>query len=288
MSAQPSSLKGSFLKKVIITFVVLVSITIILAIALTLELSKDWIEKLTATTALLALCFGVFVAAGAVMRRKKIALTMWMSCILTIVGTVLAIGLIWVDYDYSAEESDLRLCSTSLILGIGLAHSGVFSIVSAHTRLLFFTKLATMVCVWICATLSLIPLWYEEVFNSFGGVFWTYLPFYMLSILASIVGTVIVPIAAVSHANKTQVANESISSRVKILLECPKCAERQELSSGNVRCSNCKASIFIEIEEPRCECGYLLYQLQGDVCPECGRRVRESEKWQPIPVTDSE
>jgi len=283
LSAQSSSLAGALLKKVIITFVVLVCVTIILAIALTLEMNDDWMERLTATSAICALCFGIFVATGAVMRRRKIALTMWISSILTLVGTFLAVVLIWGDQNQQLEEV-ARFTFISFILGIGLAHSGVMSIVSTHTRLLFFTKFATFTSVWICAILSLTILWYEEIFDSFGGFFWTFLPFYMLSILASIVGTIIVPIAAVSHANKTAIAHESIASRVKLLLECPKCAARQELSCGNVRCSNCKASIFIEIEESRCECGYLLYQLQGDVCPECGRMIRESEKWEPTPV----
>lgn len=280
MSAQQSSLAGSLLKKVIIVFVVLVCITIILAIALILELNDDWIERLTATSALLALCFGVFVATGAVMRRHRIAITMWIGSILIIVGTALALVLIWGDHHYRTEESVGRLLMTSMVLGISLVHSGVYSIVSTHTRLLFYTKLATMVCVWICATLVITIFWYQEFFGPVGSAIWTILPLCSLSALASIIGTIIVPIAAVSRANKTAIAHESIASRVKILLECPKCAQRQELSSGNVRCSDCKASIFIEIEEPRCECGYLLYQLQGDVCPECGRTVPDSEKWE--------
>ncbi|MCH8824929.1 MAG: hypothetical protein IH984_15640 [Planctomycetes bacterium] len=284
MSAQPSSLKGSFFKKVIIAFVVLVCITILLLIALTLELNDDWMEKLTAVSAMLTLCFGVFVSAGAVIRRKHIASLMWLSCVLAVVGTFFAFILIWGDHYYDAEETVGRFTITSFALSIALAHSGIFSIVSTHTRLLFFTKLATMVCVWLCGTVIIVMFWYEDLFWSMGGIFWTILYIASFSTLASIVGTIIVPIAMVSHANKEYIVNESISSRVKILLECPKCAKRQELSSGNVRCSDCKASIFIEIEEPRCECGYLLYQLQGNNCPECGRLVRESEKWEPTSV----
>lgn len=288
MSGKQSALVGSLLKKVIITFVVLVCTTIILAIALILELNDDWVEELTATSAMLALCFGVFVASGAVISRKLIASLMYISCILAVVGTVSSFFLIWGDPDYQTEETVDRIMITSFALSIALAHSGIFSIVSTHTRLLYFTKLTTMVCVWICGTLTIVIFWYEDLFWSMGGIFWTILYVVSFSTLASIVGTIILPIAMVSHANKKDIANESIASRVKILLECPKCAQRQELSSGNVRCANCKASIFIEIEEPRCQCGYLLYQLQGNNCPECGRMVRESEKWEPIPVTDPE
>jgi rRNA maturation protein Nop10 len=35
----------------------------------------------------------------------------------------------------------------------------------------------------------------------------------------------------------------------------------------------------VEVEEPRCACGYLLYQLAGDTCPECGRAVAAEDRW---------
>ena len=42
----------------------------------------------------------------------------------------------------------------------------------------------------------------------------------------------------------------------------------------------------IEFEEPRCDCGYLLYRLVGDTCPECGRAVPLSSRWvEPTLVT---
>lgn len=266
----------------IIAFVVLVCISIILAIAITLELSNAWIEKTAATSALLAMCFGIFVATGAVIHRQRNSLTMWISSTLTSAGTLLSLTFIWGDHFSGIKEIIARILGISLIVGISLAHSGVFIIVTTYTRLLFFTKVTTMVLVWICAALMLLML--EDSIGAMSGMLWNLLPFFMLAVLASIVGTIVVPIAAVSHANKTEIAHESIASRVKIQLACPKCASRQELSSGNVRCANCKASIFIEIEEPRCECGYLLYQLQGNNCPECGRMVPESEKWEPIPA----
>ena len=94
MSAQSSSLAGTLLKKIIITFVVFVCATIILSIALILEFNDDWVEKLTATTAMLVLCFGVFVASGAVISRKHITSLMYISCILAVVGTVSSFFLI--------------------------------------------------------------------------------------------------------------------------------------------------------------------------------------------------
>ncbi len=35
----------------------------------------------------------------------------------------------------------------------------------------------------------------------------------------------------------------------------------------------------IEIEESRCECGYLLFHLNASTCPECGRDVEDQVGW---------
>jgi hypothetical protein len=48
---------------------------------------------------------------------------------------------------------------------------------------------------------------------------------------------------------------------------------------GNVRCSKCGGGLFVDVEEPRCECGYLLYRLQSPTCPECGQMVDPELCW---------
>ncbi|MCH7602227.1 MAG: hypothetical protein IIB54_05635, partial [Planctomycetes bacterium] len=52
---------------------------------------------------------------------------------------------------------------------------------------------------------------------------------------------------------------------------CPQCQQWLEAPSGPARCDGCGLRLIIEITEPRCPCGYLLYELKGNVCPECGR-----------------
>ncbi len=56
-----------------------------------------------------------------------------------------------------------------------------------------------------------------------------------------------------------------------VTLFCPRCTRKQALGLGGGRCAACGLRIDVRIEEPRCtECGYLLYKLTGDRCPECG------------------
>jgi hypothetical protein len=72
-------------------------------------------------------------------------------------------------------------------------------------------------------------------------------------------------------------------------LVCPHCDKRQRLPVGETSCSNCGLWITVRVNEPRCEqCGYLLYMLRGDRCPECGTPVppRRQIADLPLPIAD--
>jgi hypothetical protein len=131
----------------------------------------------------------------------------------------------------------------------------------------------TVVCAWIAASVTLLLLMDIEGFDRDLGVMITLVLTIAFSMLITAVGTIAVPIALASKSSKAVEANESIDPRVQVHLGCPKCGERQTHRPGYAKCPNCRAGLFIEIEEPRCECGYLLYRLTGDHCPECGRVV---------------
>lgn len=68
-------------------------------------------------------------------------------------------------------------------------------------------------------------------------------------------------------------ARESLPDALTLRFKCPRCGADQTLKPGTRACGGCHTVLLIEIQEPRCECGYLLYQLHGNTCPECGRIV---------------
>jgi hypothetical protein len=35
----------------------------------------------------------------------------------------------------------------------------------------------------------------------------------------------------------------------------------------------------VVIEEPRCVCGYVLFRMSQETCPECGREVPEADRY---------
>jgi hypothetical protein len=52
---------------------------------------------------------------------------------------------------------------------------------------------------------------------------------------------------------------------------CPLCKKRQVVGTGNAGCVECGLRMSIQLEMPQCsKCGYLLYRLKSDRCPECG------------------
>jgi len=71
-------------------------------------------------------------------------------------------------------------------------------------------------------------------------------------------------------------------------LICPACQKKQTLPAGETCCGNCGLKIHTRFEEPRCAtCGYLLYMLKSDRCPECGTAIDSGHgRGNPAPTRD--
>ncbi|MHC4108500.1 MAG: hypothetical protein ACYSTY_10490, partial [Planctomycetota bacterium] len=138
-----------------------------------------------------------------------------------------------------------------------------------------------VVCTWSIITMFGAFTFVEPSINSpwfvmlFGIMFWT-LAF------AVILGTIIVPVGA--YVGRERAAAETIGGRIHVDLACPRCGLRQRVPTGTTRCGRCRAWMKIDVDEPRCECGYQLYQLRGDRCPECGREIPDDRQWPAEPL----
>ena len=77
--------------------------------------------------------------------------------------------------------------------------------------------------------------------------------------------------------------------RAKVALGCPRCGTRCELETNtDAKCAACQLAIRVEVEEPRCACGYLMFGLETSTCPECGAAIPENLHWKGAPVTASQ
>jgi len=97
--------------------------------------------------------------------------------------------------------------------------------------------------------------------------------------------TVLAPILWKIQSLRHAASRQSVPTALRIQLVCPRCGSKQSLPPHPAKCTDCGLRITVTVEEPRCECGYLLYQLASDQCPECGRTVPESLRWHAVVTT---
>ena len=97
--------------------------------------------------------------------------------------------------------------------------------------------------------------------------------------LACLGGLVALPRLADAAVQRRGRQRESIPTSFQVELACPKCSSERAAALGLSHCAACGFKIIVEVEEPRCECGYLLFNLVGDRCPECGREISQEDRW---------
>ena len=179
--------------------------------------------------------------------------------------------LIWTIDNDSDSENFAKFCVTLGMVTVGLALSCQMFALETRFTWLRYVIYGTVALLFF--EIALITTIIYEVIDNFVG--WIAVPIGIMTVLALIV----VPLLVKLLEKGVVQAAESIPMRLKLNMTCPQCEQPQFFSNGTSRCTNCKALLVIEIEEPRCECGYLLYQLASAVCPECGRVVPDDQRW---------
>ena len=77
--------------------------------------------------------------------------------------------------------------------------------------------------------------------------------------------------------------------RACLSLGCPRCGAACALETNTPgACPACKLSIRVEVDEPRCGCGFLLYGLESPACPECGAMIPDALRWRAAALTPSQ
>ena len=243
-------------------------------------------EKLVLiSAAVLASAFcGMALAAAYVAHRRRLVALMSCGIVSSIGGCVLWLIFILNVEDLSPDTSErmARWAGLFTLLALGSAWTGLLALARARSSWLRVARLLVPGVSWIwCGGVALmiwLGEWLEEANERL----------LMLAMsLAAIVGPLLLlaglGFAAAVRADeqRRKRSRESIPARISIALTCPRCEEEQEFRVGAASCASCGFTMFIEIEEPRCECGYLLYRLEGEVCPECGRTIPPEMRWRP-------
>ena len=133
----------------------------------------------------------------------------------------------------------------------------------------------------IVGALLLIATVASQTFEEFFDAIWKVIPWQVGAIVGLIALASHIASAILASIEKEKIAKlpETFSERMKVSMNCPRCADLIQLPLGHGACPHCKLAIHIECDEPRCECGYLLHKLTGVNCPECGKEVPEKLRW---------
>ncbi len=237
-------------------------------------------ESIVATIALVAGVTILLLANIANWQRRQVR-------IFSILGALSALGalfstnrLIWYSYPQSMSQLQwqqlrdvYRIASISWTLAGSLTLHGLLT----HARLpgaLIAIRYATHACVWavagllLYATLELQAVLYlgsTHTLFRLGGAL-------CVTGLFGIIATVVLHKQyAIRSPTPAPLAEQ------RITLTCPGCGRSQTVGIGQSTCPACRLQFRIEVEAPTCAtCGYLLFQLASDVCPECGSAVAAS------------
>ena len=264
-------------------FLAVLAFTVLLGLAFILDLVQD--ERLLMTSgAVAAGCLATLVAAFVADQGRFVR---WMHAGMFIgwCGIAVCLALIWLGRGLSrgSEEALARLMGAFCVPAATIVFVGMTMF--PRTRGTW-----TQVARW--STASLVVFWAAfgefaialpdlagEVVDAFIGEQW-----FLRSVGASAVivaaGTVAQPVL-IRLGRSTEGAESAIRGRrTPVSCRCPRCGGDCSLDANvDASCAACGLRIRVELEEPRCACGYLLFGLESPGCPECGAPVPEAARW---------
>jgi len=149
---------------------------------------------------------------------------------------------------------------------------------AAALRMGFATILGACI---VTVTFILITDWPLDARGSqaaFGGGFVLFSMMHICVMLLALILTAIVPLAGFLEFLTRRESHAALTKDVEVSITCPRCETAQTIRTGEDLCEVCGLRFALSIEEPRCECGYVIHRVSGDCCPECGRELAFKHK----------
>lgn len=211
----------------------------------------------------------------------------WIMAICSTLAALLWLALIW---DFSNNRVTEVLARGAGIFTIWTMECLLPLAFLSATRLPRWAKAAVWVCclyaVYLGAMGSLALIeerwvdWYiKTVFRSEDLFF----RIHSAGAIFSFCGLVVVAVLYRLKSRHASERGDTVPWRFDVRLTCPRCGCEQGIpvagDGEGGRCSRCRLRIRIDVDEPRCACGYVLFKITADRCPECGREVPENDRW---------
>lgn len=230
-------------------------------------------------TSLLVGAFSIpALACATVLGKHRLVPVMWGGIAAS--GLALSTWLLLLWLDPTDEEPFIKPGATFTIAALWAAHLGLLSLPRLDhpkARIVRWVTLGLATALAVCFDIVIVgEVWQDWAVRLVG----------VLAILTAC-GTVVTPTLALIEYLGRRASSETMPGHVVVSLTCPRCRTPQQVHLGPSKCEACGLRINLETEEPRCTCGYLLYRLSGEVCPECGRRIAVQDRWAAMQEEDS-
>lgn len=231
---------------------------------------------------LLALCCSI------VMEKRRLVTLMWVGIAGAAAGLGLWLVVIWFHplMDGRTEENVVRASGTFTTPTVLFAQCGLLLLPRLDGLWAALMRRGTIVVSAMFAATIVFMIWWWDWIDNYidDGVLVRGMG--VMGILTAC-GTVITPIVWKVQAAHRVDSVESLPAKLRVQVRCPRCHSQQELLTGRSKCAACGLRITVQVEEPRCSCGYQLYRLESDHCPECGREVPRGDRWAAEAQADS-
>ncbi|MFK7759721.1 MAG: hypothetical protein AB8C13_07240 [Phycisphaerales bacterium] len=243
-------------------------------------LPSGWVDEEVMITILLVGCYSlgglIVVVLGGIRghdgRRQR--WTLGISTAALLISMALFITMVWVSW--RIDQHFMKSAAISLTVGITFVHRLVMLPLRSELTIFRVCKYTALITGALTGSIVV------AAFLTEGFGFYDELMFRILAISAIFTAGSTIAAGALAFFAPRAGENEQgiLASSVPLEFTCPRCqTEIHALSNKESRCGKCKLKVRVEIQEPRCLCGYLLYQLDSDACPECGRAIDTSEQW---------
>ncbi len=215
-------------------------------------------------------------ACAIVLERRRAVPLMWLGIVMSLASLAVWLLAIWRVFGWSHEETVVRCAAAGTVISLWATHWGLMILPPLRVHYARVIRVATLGFAGLVAALVMVLIIDEDLVDDWDELYQRTLA--VASILGAC-GTVVTPVLALVEWLKHKDERVALGGKIRVELTCPRCGATQTVRTGVGHCSSCRLRIAVEIEEPRCPCGYPVYKLEGDACPECGREIDEAMRW---------
>ena len=204
-------------------------------------------------------------------RRRRDATVAGVGIALAVLAMAIVVYAIWTPW-FWMDDWIAKTAFSATLLSVNATHLALYAPARLAGAGRWIKRAAVVLATLFCVIFAIL-VWPEPdeeiVLRAMGA----------LGILA-LLTSAITPIAWKMQAmRRKDHATPTMRADVRVRVTCPRCQCDQTIPLGRAKCSRCRLEFRLEIEEPRCDCGYPYLGLRAEHCPECGRPIPEADRW---------